>query len=153
MTAEPPQVKVPPFTNHSSGAGAGVGDEDWRIHLYNQERMLVSQEQITDVLQRLLDQQRSLGELSVKLNAHLDAVAQATHEATKATKGLVAGIIKVPVVIVMIGIASWAFYLKFISEHTWLLILAVAVFPYVGESITAIAKLFGMGRHDNGGAK
>ena len=120
--------------------------DDWRVHLYNQERMLNSQDRIAVSLERLLDNQQEMAKLAVALHENLEQFTVMMNESSKATKGLVNGIIKVPVVIVLIGIASWTFYIGKIEEHTWLLIMAVAVFPYLGESITALAKLFGLGR-------
>lgn len=144
--SEPPreEAKAPPFKGYASDA---VGD-DWRIHLYNQERFLSAQSQMTEVLEALLKQQNEIGKVSGELNAQLEILAQTMSESTKATTGMVKNLIKVPVVIVLIGIATGAFYLKYISEHSWLLILAVAFFPYIGESITAVANLV---RGRNGG--
>jgi hypothetical protein len=65
-------------------------------------------------------------------------------------------LIKVPIACMIIGAASWAYlYSKVISENTWLVMMAVAAFPWLGESISAIAKIFGLGRGggSNGGAK
>ena len=144
MNEAPPEVKAPPMTM------AGSGDDDWRIHLYNQERMLVSQEQITDVLQRLLDQQREMAEMAAKLNMTLGDVSQTMEASTKATSGLVGQMIKVPIAMTVVGASSWAFmYAKAISEHTWLIIMGVAVFPWLGDSISAISKLI-RGRDGDG---
>jgi hypothetical protein len=130
------EAKVP--TMHQ---GAGTED-DWRIHLYNQERMLASQEEITEVLKSLLQQQNQMGDLATKLDGHLNALAATMRETSKATSGLVAGVIKVPIAMIVVVAASWAFlYAHEISENTWLIMLGVAVFPWLGESITAIWKL------------
>lgn len=60
------------------------------------------------------------------------------------------GLMKVPVACVIVGAASWAFmYSGKISETTWLIIMGVAVFPWLGESITAIGKLV-RGRNGDG---
>ena len=129
------------------------GDDDWRIHLYNQERMLAAQEQITGVLEKLLDQQRSIGGLAIKLDEHLEMSTKTMQDSTKATSGLVQSIIKVPVACVIVGAASWAFiHAHEISEHTWLIIMGVAVFPWLGDSITAIAKIIRGGGVKNGAA-
>ena len=130
-----PEVKAPAFKVESAS-------DDWRIHLYNQERMLVSQEQITDVLQRLLDQQKDIVEMAAKLDRTLDGMVHMTTDATKATAGFIQSVIKVPVAIAVIGISSWLFaYEKVIQERTWLIILAVSVFPWLGESLTAIFRI------------
>jgi hypothetical protein len=65
-------------------------------------------------------------------------------------------LIKVPIAVCVIGAASWAYlYSKVISENTWLLMMGIAAFPWLGESISAIAKIFGLGRGGtgNGGSK
>lgn len=88
--------------------------------------------------------------LAEKLSEHLDGLRETMHESSKATSGLVSGVIKVPIAMAVVGAASWAFmYAKEISENTWLIIMGVAVFPWLGDSITAIMKLFGV-RRDSG---
>jgi putative AlgH/UPF0301 family transcriptional regulator len=65
-------------------------------------------------------------------------------------------LIKVPIACMVIGVASWAYmYSQVISENTWLVMMAIAAFPWLGESISAIAKMFGLGRGGtgNGGSK
>jgi hypothetical protein len=60
------------------------------------------------------------------------------------------GLMKVPVACVLIVSASWAYlYSRVISENTWLIMMAVAAFPWLGDSITAIAKIFGLSRGNN----
>ncbi len=52
---------------------------------------------------------------------------------------------KVPVAVVVIAVASWAFlYAHKISEHTWLIMLGISVFPWLGDSMSGIAKLVGI---------
>jgi hypothetical protein len=65
------------------------------------------------------------------------------------------GLMKVPVACVLIVSASWAYlYSQVISENTWLIMMAVAAFPWLGDSISAIAKIFGLSRgNNNAGAK
>lgn len=141
----PPDVeaKAPPLKSYSDS-------EDWRQHLYNQERMINNQDQLLNTINKLFENQKGMADLANKLDHHLSILADVMHESTRATKGMVAGIIKVPIVIVIMGMSSAAFYLKYIEEHTWLLITAVACFPYLGESITAVAKLFGIGKGNSG---
>lgn len=127
-------AKVPIFKSHS--------DDDVRVHLYNQERMLASQQQISTVLQNLLENQQRMAAMADKLSGHLDVLADTMQETSKTTSGLVNGVIKVPIAMTVVGAASWAFmYMNEISENTWLVIMGVAVFPWLGESITAVAKL------------
>jgi hypothetical protein len=128
--------------------------DDWRVHLYNQERMLSSQEEISTVLRNLLENQQNLRELAVKLHVNLDELTGTLQQTAKTTSGLVGGVIKVPIAMTVVGVASWAFlYENQISETTWLIMLGVAVFPWLGESITAVAKLVGVGRQQVNGEK
>jgi hypothetical protein len=60
------------------------------------------------------------------------------------------GLMKVPVAVIVVGVASWAFlYAHKIEETTWLIMLGVAVFPWLGDSISAVAKIFGIGQRQN----
>lgn len=135
---------------------AGGTADEWRIHLYNQERVLANQEEITMVLKNLLANQQDLHELAIKLNGHLDQLTETLEQTSKTTSGLVAGVIKVPIAMIVVVAASWAFlYAHEISENTWLIMLGVAVFPWLGESITAIWRLVrgGPARGQTGDAK
>jgi hypothetical protein len=134
------EAKAPPMKSAPS-------DDDWRVHLYNQERVISNQDRIAETMDKLLEQQRKMGELAIKLDEHLEISSMTMRESIKSTSGLITSIIKVPIAMVVVGAASWAFmYMNEISENTWLIILAVAVFPWLGDSITAITKLFGIGR-------
>lgn len=136
-------AKVPAFRSHSDS-------DDWRQHLYNQERMLEGQEQMKVVLESLLANQRQMAELAKELRASLDVLSDTMRESMKTTSGLVAGVIKVPIAMAVVAVASWAFmYAKEITEMTWLIMLGVAVFPWLGESITAIMKLLGVRQQTN----
>jgi hypothetical protein len=121
---------------------SGGTEDEWRIHLYNQERLLSNQEEITTVLKNLLANQQDLHDLATKLNGHLDELSAILQQTSKTTSGLVAGVIKVPIAMMVVVAASWAFlYAHEITETTWLIMLGVAVFPWLGESITAVWRL------------
>jgi hypothetical protein len=109
---------------------------------------------MADLLSELLDQQRKMGELAIKLDEHLETSSATMRESIKSTSGLIMSIVKVPIAMIVVGVSSWAFmYAHEISENTWLIILAVAVFPWLGDSITAITRLFGIGKgQQNSGA-
>ena len=140
MSSEPPnEVKAPLMMS-------GGSEDEWRIHLYNQERMISSQDRLNDMIDKLLENQKRMASLADHLTMELEVLAKVMDDSTKATKGMITNIIKVPIVIVIMGLSSMAFYFKYIEEHTWLAITAVAVFPYLGDSITAIAKIFGLGK-------
>lgn len=136
-------ARVPPMKE-------GASDEDARTYLYNQERMLSNQEQMITVTQSLLENQRSLATLASKFEEHLDLLSEQMRASIHTMGEFNKAIIKVPIVLFLIGMASWGFYVGKVSEKTWLLILAVACFPYLGDSITAIAKLIRGGSNGAG---
>jgi hypothetical protein len=120
-----------------------LSSDEWRQHLYNQERMVTGQQQLTTIMTNLLEQQRSLALIANKFNEHLELLGDQMQGSIRSMGEFNRAIIKVPIVVVIIGLASWGFYSGRLSEHTWLIIMGVATFPYLGEGITAIAKLFG----------
>ena len=92
------------------------------------ERVLRNQEAMIEALEKMHD---DLIDASAKLEQMTDRMS-----------GVFWGLMKVPVAVTIVAAASWAFlYMQKISETTWLIILGVAVFPWLGESITAIAGL------------
>lgn len=90
------------------------------------------------------------------LNERMEQTGKRLETAVASLNSAFWGVLKVPVACVLIGAASWAYlYSKVISENTWLIMMAVAAFPFFGDSITAIAKIFGIGRgsQSNNGEK
>jgi hypothetical protein len=145
--------------------------EEWRTFLYNQERMINQQGELLGMQKRLVEAMEKVASpertrgveqgqlkmieavnlLSLKMETANDQLGLAVSKLASAFWGLM----KVPVAVIVVAVASWAYlYTGKISEHTWLLMLGVAVFPWLGDSISAIAKLFGIGRQqqNNGGA-
>jgi hypothetical protein len=150
-------AKAPPFKSESA-------NDDWRLHLFNQERMIEQQRDLLDMQKRLIDAmekvaspervrgveegQRKMVEavnaLSEKMETANDQLGLAVGKLASAFWGLM----KVPVAVVVVGVASWAFlYTEKISQNVWLIMLGVAVFPWLGDSITAIGKIV-RGRND-----
>src|SRR4029077_12077948 len=158
-------VKAPAYKSESD-------DEDWRTFLYNQERMINQQGELLEMQRRLVEAMEKVASpervkgveqgqlkmveavnlLSLKMETANDQLELAVTKLASAFWGLM----KVPVAVVVVGVASWAFlYTHKIGENTWLVMLGVAVFPWLGDSITAITKLFGIGKgqqNSGGGA-
>jgi hypothetical protein len=155
-------VKVPAFRMQSD-------DEDWRTFLYNQERiisqgdaLLEMQKRLVDAMEKVASPERTrkveegqahmveaINQLSEKMEVANEQLGLAVSKLASAFWGLM----KVPVAVIVVGVASWAFlYEHQIGENTWLIMLAVAVFPWLGDSITAIVKLVGSIRGRNGTA-
>jgi hypothetical protein len=142
-------------------------DDDWQTHLYNQERMINQQDELLGVQKRLVEAMEK-----VASPERVRGVEQGQEEMVTAVKDLTAkmstaneqlglavyklattfwGVLKVPVAMVVVGAASWAFlYEGKIGERTWLIMLAVAVFPWLGDSISAIGKVIRGGNHSGG---
>lgn len=58
------------------------------------------------------------------------------------------GMMKIPVAVVVVTAASWAFlYAEKITERTWLIMVAVSVFPWLGDSLSAIGRIIRGGNH------
>ena len=90
------------------------------------------------------------------LNERMEQTGKRLETAVASLNSAFWGVLKVPVACVLIGAASWAYlYSKVISETSWLAMMAVAAFPFFGDSITAIAKIFGIARgsQSNNGEK
>jgi hypothetical protein len=119
-----------------------TADNEWqRVHLYNQERMISQGDAIEESLKGLLETQQHMAEFAAKLHENMNVLDETLKQSSKAMSGFVTQIVKVPIVIVLFGIASWAFYIGRLSERGWILILAVAAFPYLGDGIVAIFKI------------
>jgi hypothetical protein len=155
-------VKVPAFRMES-------GSDDWRLHLLNQERMLAQHRDLLDMQRRLIEAMekvaspervRGVEEGQAKMveavNNLSEKMATANGQLEMAVSKLASafwGLMKVPVAVVVVAAASWAFlFMHKIGEYTWLIMLGVAVFPWLGESITAIASI-ARGRHENSKSK
>ena len=136
----------------------GSEEDDWRTHLYNQERMIGQQDELLGVQRRLVEamekvaspertkkvEEGQVAMTSAVLNLS-EKMATANEQLGMAVHKLATtfwGVFKVPVAMVVVGAASWAYlYEGKISEHTWLLMIGVAVFPWLGDSISAIGKI------------
>ena len=123
----------------------------------------------------IIDRQKEMLEMLQRLTAASSErlmIVKAINEMTEVTKSLVidleharnrldvsvsklsgsiTSMVSVPIAIALVVAASMFFYFKYISETTWLVLLAVSLFRYLGDSITAIAKLFGLGRRNGNG--
>jgi hypothetical protein len=99
-------------------------------------------EQSPEERERVLQNQERMIEALGNMHEDLINASKVLEEMTKKMSGAFWGLMKVPVAVTIVAAASWAFlYMQRISETTWLVILGVAVFPWFGESVTAIAGL------------
>lgn len=131
--------------------------ETWgRLATENQKRMIAALEILAseDQIERqktMIVQQALMAHALDQLHGDLVVATTKIEEATARSSAAMWSLLKVPIAVVMVTAASWAFlYAHEITENTWLIIMAVAVFPWMGDSITAIAKMIGIGRSKNG---
>jgi hypothetical protein len=79
------------------------------------------------------------------LNMMMDRAIEQLGASVSKASSTVNSLMKIPIAIVVMTAASFAFlYMKEISETTWLVIMGVAVFPWLGDSIEAVMKLVGI---------
>jgi seryl-tRNA synthetase len=144
-------VKAPAFRSESAS-------DDWRQHLFNQERMIEQQRDLLDLQKRVIDAMekvaspervRGVEEGQARMVAAVNSLNEEMKTANEQLGAAVTklasafwGLMKVPVAVIVVGVASWAFlYEHKIGENTWLIMLGVAVFPWLGDSISAIGKI------------
>jgi hypothetical protein len=109
----------------------------------NQKLMIAELKQVTELWNSILTRQAGVVEAVLKLSAEMD-------KARAELRSSITGILQIPIAIVIIGAASWAFFVTYIEEYTWIIIMAVAAFRYIGDSITGVVKLLGLRRGNNG---
>ena len=148
------EVKVPPFRSE---------EQDWRSHLHNQERMIEQQGELLEVQKRLVEalekvaspeRVRGVEEGQVEMTKAVNGLSEKMDSAVEQlSAGVIKlsstfwGMMKIPVAVVVVTAASWAFlYAEKIRERTWLIMITISVFPWLGDSLTAISALFGIGR-------
>jgi hypothetical protein len=156
-------ARVPSFKDESA-------DQDWRTHLYNQERMIEQQRDLLDLQKRLIDAmekvaspervrgveegQKKMVEAVQGLSKQMDLAQEQLQLAVGKLGSAFWSLMKVPVATIVVGVASWAFlYEGKISERTWLIMLGVAVFPWLSDGIFAVASILGMKVNQGNGGK
>jgi hypothetical protein len=129
-------------------------------HLYNQERMINQQDELLGLHRRLIDAMEKVaspervrgveeGQAAMveAVNNLSGKMATANEQLGMAVSKLAStfwGVLKVPVAMVVVGAASWAFlYAEKIGERTWLVMLAVAVFLGSETQYQQSVRLFG----------
>jgi hypothetical protein len=123
------------------------------IIVKHQLKMVEAVDHLSDHMSQTSENQIMIvGSLNT-LTAHIDTAREQLELAVGKLSTTMMGIFQVPIAVVIMGVASWAFFFKYIGEYTWLMILAVAAFRYLGDSITSIVKLFGLRRNSNGNHK
>ena len=113
-------------------------------------KVLTSEDRLEQAKTIVMQQARMTDALN-RMHNDLEGAGEKLQIAVTSLSSAYWGLMKVPVACIIVGAASWAFmYLNKIGETTWLVIMGVAVFPWLGDSISAISKLV---RGRNGGDK
>jgi hypothetical protein len=126
------------------------------IFLENQTRMVKALEILTSDEKmareiKVVTQQGLMLQTIEGVHAALNNTTEKLEDAGAKFQGIFWGLMKVPIVVVVVCAGSALFWIGKIEEHSWLIIMAVAVFPYLGDSISAVASLFGLGKRNGGG--
>lgn len=125
---------------------------DWTLVVSNQLTIITQQSVMIENQKQMINELRKIAGPAEKvianqaaMTAGLEKMAENLATSVNKVSGLVSGLMKIPIAIVVMTAASFAFlYMNEISETTWLIIMGVAVFPWLGESIEAMMKLVGI---------
>jgi hypothetical protein len=116
------------------------------VIIENQRAMIAELEKIIELWNEITKRQGTMVEAIGKLSLEMD-------KARLELRSTMMSIVQVPITVIIIAGASWLFYLKYIEEYTWIIIMAVAAFRYLGDSISGVIKLLGLRRNNNGGSQ
>jgi hypothetical protein len=149
-------AKAPKFKMGLEDEHARPIEPDWTVVVSNQITEITQNTRIIDNQLIMIEQLRKTVELwdaayarqSTMVDA-IKALAEQMDKARAELRSTMMSIVQVPITVIIIAGASWLFYLKYIEEYTWIIIMAVAAFRYLGDSISGVIKLLGL-RRGNG---
>lgn len=145
-------ARVPSFKMKLEDEQAQEIHPDWTLVVSNQLTIITQQSVMIENQKQMINELRKIAGPAEKvianqaaMTAGLEKMAENLATSVNKVSGLVSGLMKIPIAIVVMTAASFAFlYMNEISETTWLIIMGVAVFPWLGESIEAMMKLVGI---------
>lgn len=130
-----------------------VLEPDWSIVVSNQFTEITQNTAIIENQKKMIEELEKIIELwnmiTVRQSTMVEAIKMLAEQMDKGRvelKSTMTSIIQVPIAVMLIAGASWLFYLKYIEEYTWIIIMAVASFRYLGDSISGVVKLLGLSR-------
>ena len=129
-------------------------EPDWGMFIHQQQQMVEALNKIAGATTERLMIIKSVNEMTEATRLLVSDLEHARARLDVSVSKLstsITSMVSVPIAISLVVAASMFFYFKYISETTWLILLAVSLFRYLGDSITAIAKLFGLGRRNGNG--
>lgn len=134
----------------------GAIEPDWGMVISNQLTEIAQNSTIIEHQLALIAETKKIvilwDQITARQSTMVDAIKILSSEIDKARSEMrsqLMSIVQVPITVIIIAGASWLFYLKYIEEYTWIVIMAVAAFRYLSDSITGVLKLIGL-RHGNG---
>jgi hypothetical protein len=154
------EAKAPRFKMGLEDEQARPIEPDWSIVVSNQLTEITQNTRIIDNQLIMIEEMRKIIELwdaiTKRQSTMVDAIGKLSLEMDKARlelRSTMMSIVQVPITVIIIAGASWLFYLKYIEEYTWIIIMAVSAFRYLGDSITGVVKLLGLRKNNNGGSQ
>lgn len=128
----------------------GVIHPDWTVVVSNQlteitqnTAIIENQKQMIAELQKIIELWNAITARQATMISAIGGLSVEMEKARTELRSTMMSIIQVPITVVIIASVSWLFYLKYIEEYTWLVIMAVAAFRYLGDSISGVVKLIG----------
>jgi predicted PurR-regulated permease PerM len=134
--------------------------EDWKVADWNvvANTIIRQQQEMIEAINRaagasaerilIIKSIDEMTEATKRLTVDLDSARNRLDAAMSKLSTSIMSIVSVPIAVTLVLVASVFFYFKYIAEYTWLLLLAIACFRYLGDSITAIVRLFGLGKNN-----
>jgi hypothetical protein len=151
------EARAPRFRTEVEDDAGNVIHPDWSVVVSNQfteitqnSSIIENQKVMISELQKIIVLWDEITKRQSTMVTAISSLAEQMDKARAEIKSSLTSIIQVPITVTIIGVASWAFFMKYIEEYTWLIICAVAAFRYLGDSISGVLKLIGLRRTGNG---
>lgn len=148
-------AKAPKFEMEMEDAEGRMIHPDWTVVVSNQlteitqnAAIIENQKQMIAELQKIIELWNAITVRQATMISAIGGLSVEIEKARTELRSTMMSIIQVPITVVIIAAVSWLFYLKYIEEYTWLVIMAVAAFRYLGDSINGVVKLIGFRRSE-----
>ena len=150
------EARAPRFRTEVEDDEGHVIHPDWSVVVSNQFTEITQNSSISENQKEMIEELKKIivlwDEITKRQSTMVTAITSLGEQIDKTRtemRSSLMSIIQVPITVTVIGAASWAFFMKYIEEYTWLIICAVAAFRYLGDSISGVLKLIGMRRNGN----
>jgi hypothetical protein len=144
------EAKAPKFEMEMEDAEGRVIQPDWTVVVSNQlteitqnTAIIENQKQMIAELEKIIELWNAITVRQATMIGAIGGLSAEMEKARTELRSTMMSIIQVPITVVIVAAVSWLFYLKYIEEYTWLVIMAVAAFRYLGDSISGVLKLIG----------